>query len=326
MKNKYYLSWWNVENLFDVQDSNHRPGWLQSALNNELEGWNDEVLQQKINNLSSIIRGLNNGTGPDILGMCEVENKPVLQRLVDSLAPLNRNYGIVHHDTDDGRGIDVAFIYDSNKFSFSQQFSYTVLKRSATRDLFQANFVTQKGHDLIIIGNHWPARSGGLYESEPYRIIAAETLSYWMKRIMEIKGDDIPVICMGDFNDEPFNRSINEYALGSNSLTKVKYAQSPRMFNLMWPFHGSGIGTFYYNYFPFVFDQFMVSRELIKKTGKIKVSETSDKVFRVMIERPDIMISGGRYPNPRHFGRPSHSGFDPEGFSDHFPVSMMIEE
>lgn len=326
MKNTYYLTWWNVENLFDTQDSNDRPDWLQRALNHELEGWNDDVLQQKINNLSFIIQSLNNGAGPDIIGLCEVENKPVLERLVSSLAPLNRNYGIAHHDTNDGRGIDVAFIYDSDKFNFSQQFSYTVLKRYATRDLFQANFVTQKGHELIIIGNHWPARSGGIYESEPYRIIAAETLSYWMERIMEIKGDDIAVVSMGDFNDEPFNRSINEYALGSNSITKVKYAQSPRMFNLMWPFHGAGLGTFYYNYFPYVFDQFMVSKEMVQKTGIIKVTEVTKDQFSVMIERPDEMISGGRYPNPRRYGRPSQSGFDQGGYSDHFPVSMVIEE
>lgn len=326
MKNNYYLTWWNVENLFDTHDSNDRPEWLQSALNSELKGWTNDVLQQKINNLSLIIRQLNNGTGPDILGVCEVENKPVLERLVESLAPLNRNYKIVHHDTSDNRGIDVAFLYDANKFGFIQQFSYTVLKRSATRDLFQASFTTLKGHELIVIGNHWPARSAGVYESEPYRIIAAETLSYWMERIMEIKGNDISVVLMGDFNDEPFNRSITDYALGSNNITKVKYSRSPRLFNLMWPFLGQGLGTFYYDNFPFVFDQFMVSKEMIQTTGKPRVATNSDGSFKAYIECPDEMVTGGSYPTAKSFGRPSRSGFDPKGYSDHFPVSVVVEE
>ncbi|MFP4472138.1 MAG: endonuclease/exonuclease/phosphatase family protein [Bacteroidales bacterium] len=327
MKTHYYIAWWNVENLFDTFDSTQRPEWLQRALKRELKGWTADVLRQKIDNLGSIIRQMNNGKGPDILGVCEVENKPVLEKLVSSLDPLNRNYGIVHHDSTDQRGIDVAFIYDRDKFEFEMQFSYTVLKRTATRDLFQANFKTLKGYDLILIGNHWPARSAGVYESEPYRIIAAETLSYWMDRITEIKGKDIAVISMGDFNDEPLSRSVTDYALGSNSLTKVTYARSPRLFNLMWPFHGDGLGTFYYNNFPFVFDQFLVSKEMIQFTGRPKVARDQEGKFNIGIERFPEMITGGRYPTPKRFGRPAKkSSYDPKGYSDHFPISVVVEE
>ena len=327
MKNQYYISWWNVENLFDVFNSSQRPAWLQRKLNSELKNWNLPVLNQKIRNLASIISQMNNHTGPDILGLCEVENQVVLEKLKYALTPLGRNYGIVHHDTNDLRGIDVAFIYDRDKFVFQESFSHVILKRTATRDLFQANFLTPKNQDLILIGNHWPARSAGVLESEPYRIIAGETLSYWMERIIEIKGKNTAVLAMGDFNDEPFNRSVKDYALGTNSHNKVVYARSPRLFNLMWPFNGHGWGTYYYNNFPYVFDQFMASKEMIKSTGKIKIARGATPEYLTRIEMFPEMVNSGRYPTPIAHGRPSKmSSFNPAGFSDHYPVSVVVEE
>ena len=68
---------------------------------------------------------MNNDSGPDILGVCEVENKPVMDRLVTSLNSLNRNYKVAHHDCSDERGIDVAFIYDGDKFTFKRARSKT---------------------------------------------------------------------------------------------------------------------------------------------------------------------------------------------------------
>jgi len=327
MKKQYYIAWWNVENLFDVFDSAQRPDWLQRQLNSELQGWNEQVLNQKINNLASIIRQMNSNQGPDILGLCEVENLNVLEKLKQALLPLGRNYGIVHYDMDDQRGIDVAFIYDKDAFIAQEHFSHVILKRTATRDLFQVNFMSPKGKDLILVGNHWPARSAGILKSEPYRIIAGETLSYWMDRIIEEKGKDTAVLVMGDFNDEPFNRSIAEYALGSNSHNKVVYARSPRLFNLMWPSYGHGLGTYYWDNFPLVLDQFLVSKELIKSTGKIKIAKSPKHEYLVNIEMLPEMVNPGRYPSPISFGRPSKaSSFNQAGFSDHFPISVVVEE
>ncbi len=326
MKQKYQIAWWNVENLFDVQNSTERPDWLQRALNSELIGWDDNVLSKKINNLSSIIQKMNNKTGPDILGVCEVENLVVLKRLVESLAPTGRNYDIVHHDMSDERGIDIAFIYDTKKFDFEEYFSHVVLKRNATRDIFQANFKTKSGNPLILIGNHWPARISGELETEPYRSIAAETMSYWLERTIAIRGSDTAVLAMGDFNDEPFSRSVSEYGLSTNSPTKVVNSRAPRMFNLMWPFLGKGMGTFYYVNFPFLFDQFLASKGLLKSSSKIKIINESGN-YQVAIEIFDEMKSGGDYPSPVIFGRPAEkNSFNPNGFSDHYPISVMLEE
>lgn len=323
---KYYLSWWNVENLFDVEDSPERPDYLQSRLRSELKGWDEDVLDKKLNQLASVIVQLNGGLGPDILGVCELENKPVLEKLVAKCSSLNRNYQVAHHDTSDNRGIDIAFMYDEALFDFEGQFHYEVLKRSATRDLFQVNLRTREGNPLIVIGNHWPARSGGVYETEPYRILAAETLSYWLERIFEIRGDQIPVVVMGDFNDECFNRSLTDYALSTRSPVRTRNAKNPRLYNLMWPVNGSGTGTFYFNNFPNVLDQFLVTRGLLLNGSPIRLSEFSDGASVKVIKFPEL-VSGGQYPDPIRFGRPASSTYNPDtGYSDHYPVSLILAE
>lgn len=326
---EYHIAWWNLENLFDVKDSTQRPDWLKKTLKKELEGWDQTVLDKKISQLSKIISKMNDGNGPDILGVCEVENKPVMDRLVDILrSSLGLNYEVAHHDTSDERGIDVAFIYDTDKFKFERQFFHVILKRTGTRDLFQVNLKCtcprheNKPRDLILVGNHWPARSGGTLYTEPYRILAAETLSYWHKRILEEKGEDAAILFVGDFNDDPHSRSMTQYALSTNSEMKVTRTKSaPRPYNLMWPLLGKGLGTFYYDYFPYFFDQFLLSKGVVKSGTPFKVKPDSVKVERF----PEMMK--GVYKVPKQFGRPSTKEiYDEKGFSDHFPISLVLEE
>jgi endonuclease/exonuclease/phosphatase family metal-dependent hydrolase len=317
----YYVAFWNLENLFDVDGSPQRPEWLQRALARELAGWNGEVLDLKISQLARIIRQMNGGAGPDVLGVCEIENEHVLRLLIEALALTTRDYDVAHADTSDERGIDVAFLFDQAIFEKREQFSQVILARNATRDLFQVTLgIKASGRELIVIGNHWPARSEGQYESEPYRILAAETLSYWHERIMAIKGADMPVLAMGDFNDEPFNRSLVEYALSSFQPAKVLKARSPRFFNLMWPLLGQRRGTHYFDNFASLLDQFLASRPLLERTAPIRVDPES-----VRIEAFPEMVGRGDYPAPRRFGRPS-SGLDRTGFSDHFPISVVLQE
>ena len=322
----YYIAWWNVENLFDIQNSPVRSPELQSYLNSELNGWDSTVLETKITQLGKVIKYMNDSQGPDILGLCEVENEQVLALLVTELSSLGRNYQIAHWNSSDKRGIDVAVIYDANLFTAQNMFHFIVRKRSPTRDIFQVNLKTNSNRDLIIIGNHWPARSAGTYESEPYRIIAAETLSYWMGRIMEIKGPNTAIIAMGDFNDEPFSRSMTDYALSLNQKKKVENAQSPKLFNLGWPALAKGEGSFYYSYYAYCFDQILVSRGILKGAYGFDMltGSNGDYLFEI-VKYPD-MVSGGSYPKPNKFGRPSSSGYNPSGYSDHYPVAFRLRE
>ena len=133
----YYIAFWNVENLFDVDRSPERPEWMQRALARELAGWDAEVLALKIGQLAHIIRQMNGGAGPDVLGVCEIENERVLHQLIAALDLPGRDYDVAHADTADERGIDVAFLFDRAIFEKREQFSQVILKRNATRDLFQ---------------------------------------------------------------------------------------------------------------------------------------------------------------------------------------------
>lgn len=317
--NEYYVAFWNLENLFDVLDSPRRLEKLQRVLAGELTGWTTSVLDRKIHQLASIISQMNQGKGPDLLGVCEVENKFVLEKLVSALAPLNRNYAIAHHDTSDNRGIDVAFIYDPALLTAEQQFSHFIVKRSATRDLFQVNFKTGADRLLVAIGNHWPSRMGGQYESEPFRIIAGETLSYFHQRIREIYGDDTAVIAMGDFNDESFNRSLVQHALSEKTRAKVSRSNSPKFLNMMWPLLGQGLGTHYYENRPNMLDQFLVSKGLVTGSSGIRVVADSADIIRF----PE-MVKSGAYPAPKPFGRKDYVNRD--GFSDHYPIALRLRE
>ncbi len=323
MKN-YFIAWWNLENLFDLENSPNRSDKLKRTLGNELKNWTAPVLDQKVNNLASIIRQMNNGLGPDLLGVCEVENKQVLELLLSSLALPARKYKIIHQDMKDERGIDIAFMYDDKLFSPDKKpnvFSLEIMKRHATRDMLQVNFKTRKSNQsFIVIGNHWPSRSGGQYESEPYRMMAGETLSYWMKRIQDLRGEDVAVLVMGDFNDEPFSRSLTDYALSVNGEQKVVRGNNPYLFNLMYPAVASNLGTIVFDGTPSVIDQFMVSKGLLSSNGKFSVDKSTVKIEVY----PGMQNKNGE---PVRYGRPSQKpSFNPKGFSDHLPVSVVISE
>ena len=317
----HYISWWNLENLFDEKDAptTRRPEDLARKIKADLKHWTPEVLAKKIENLAHVISQINGGQGPDILGVCEIENAHVLSRLVESL-DTDRNYGLIHHNMGDKRGIDVAFIYDKDKYEFKDQefFFHTVIKRYPTREIVQATLISKaSGNELILIGNHWPSRSGGQFESEPYRIITGETLSYFIERIQEIKGDDSAIIVMGDFNDEPYNRSLTDYALSVMDRDKVVYGRNPYLYNLMWPLLGERKASYVFGGMPMMIDQLMVSKGIAKKSGKYHLDEKD-----VMLEIFDGMVSG-RYDTPVRFEQEKPNL---RGFSDHLPISFILGE
>lgn len=317
MLDTLFIAFWNLENLFDVESA-QRPAKLRKLIAKDLVGWNDALLDAKLNQLSRVIRALDDGRGPDILGVCEVENAAVLHKLAARIAQDGgRRYEVAHADASDNRGIDVAFLYDPTKATTSpdQMFQHWIVKRYATRELFQVNFKVN-GKVVALVGNHWPSRTAGQYESEPYRMIAGETLSYWVEKIQEVHGAEVPIIVMGDFNDEPFNRSICEYALGVNDPRLVTAGRNPYLLNLMWPFLAEGAGSHVFDGRWNMLDQIMVSRGIVSgKSGWTVLG-------RARIEALSMMAHPKKL-GPRRFGvRPNER--DQDGFSDHLPVSVTL--
>lgn len=317
MANTLFLAFWNVENLFDIETAD-RSDKLRRSIGKDLAGWDQAGLDAKLHQLSIVIRSMNEGNGPDIIGVCEVENRGVLTKLTAKIAADGgRAYEIAHADTSDNRGIDVAFLYDGAVASTSdeEKFQHWVVKRYATRELFQVNF-TIDGKALVLIGNHWPSRTAGQYESEPYRMTAGETLSYWVERIREKLGEEVGIVAMGDFNDEPFNRSLTEYALSTSDRQRVTNGRNPYLLNLMWPILGEGLGTHLFDGRWNLLDQILVSKGVV--TGKCGWRVEG----RAKIEGTEIMSEGTK-GSPRRFGiKPTER--DANGFSDHFPVSVLL--
>ncbi len=367
---EHFIAWWNLENLFDVENSSERPLERKEILAKELEGWDEEVLRTKLTQLSRIIFTMNNNAGPDVLGICEVENGPVVDKLLKVLTnTLNRKYDVIHNDADEKRGIEVAFIYDKTKFTSDKEqvLSHSILRKGFTRNILQITLKSvSTNNELILIGNHWPARTIGELESEPSRIIAGEALNYFHKSVLKEKREyDPAMLVMGDFNDQPFNRSLTDYALSTNSISKMADSENeePYLYNLMWPLLAQGLASFYHknyekNYnldptyhptgrrpkecypesryhrppeiFPNMLDQFMVSRGILFDK-KFNVKQTSVSIIKdtEMIEnciKPDAANIQINYRSPSKYGRKSNESLNPNGFSDHFPISLIIED
>jgi predicted extracellular nuclease len=320
----YYIAWWNLENLFDEENSPRRTEKLQRTIGHDLAGWTPARRDRKIAQLASVIAQMNGGAGPDLLGVCEVENRFVLDLLVTTLnTPLPaRNYDIVHADTEDARGIDVAFIYDPSLLTAppAEVFFHVVMRRNATRELVQVNFQTHKNRTWTVFGNHWPSRSGGQFESAGYRDIAGETLSYFHERALEVHGGDTPAFAMGDFNDEPFDTSLVIHALSTRQRQRVVDADNPLFWNLSWKVIGDPTdGSFYYNNEPNLLDQFLVNKNMAKQDSPIRAKAETVEILRF----PGTLT--GKYRRPKPFGGMGKP-VDEDGFSDHFPIGMQVTE
>lgn len=337
----HFIAFWNLENLFAPEGFADREPWIAHRMAADLSGWTQALFDIKIDQLVSILRQMNGGQGPDILGVCEVENAFVLQQLTTKLNWQfnNRNYTVVHADaTRDHRGIDTAFVFDSARYAVDPEtiFSHFVMRRTGTRDITQVTFTTQQGNDLIALCNHWPSRSGGSYESRGYRMTAGETLSYWHERICEERGNDIPIIAMGDFNDDPFDESLQLYARATRERGDVERAQTAvRFYNLAWRYlsqwgqdHNGNAklvhGTLYFKGNGNVFDQLLVSKGLLIHNSPITVIEYTARV-ELFPEMVDHRVAQG----PVRYGLSkgdAAKNVNTAGFSDHFPVSVVLQE
>ena len=141
---EYSIAFWNLENLFGPENHPHRIDWVKKDIGSSLEGWTPTLYQTKLDQLAKVIIQINHGIGPDILGVCEVEDEHVLNNLVSTIAPHfpNRDYGTIYASEDlSFRGIDTAFIYDKSKFSVDESliFNHFVMRRTGNSRHFAGN-------------------------------------------------------------------------------------------------------------------------------------------------------------------------------------------
>jgi endonuclease/exonuclease/phosphatase family metal-dependent hydrolase len=348
------VAFWNVQNLFDT---------AATPIAADLEftpaqGWTEEVLAAKVANLAKVITRMHDGAGPDLLGLCEVENKAVVERL---LAAIGRSdYRLAHVESPDIRGIDCALIYSTRVFNDPPPqdiVGHLVHFRYPTRDIFQVRLTLKAtGTELNVLVNHWPSRSLGQYETEPNRITVAERCGQLVDDLLKFDRSSwatIPdseaglaqlnarwnrnVLLMGDFNDDPFNRSLTDYLRAAKDLDGVEEVFKPgsgrktptqksylereaTLFNLSWPILATpDAGTIYGSASDSantmnVFDQFIASRGLVFGAAGLKLRAGSLQIFR-----PAEMTTGAKM-RPKEFDRRTK-----KGYSDHFPVQLLVD-
>jgi predicted extracellular nuclease len=311
-----YIAHWNLQNLFDTVDDPKKDD--EEFLPNSKMNWTEDRLDKKMYNLARVIRSMNNDAGPDLLGVCEVENQGLLDTLINRYLP-DLNYKTAYIESPDNRGIDNGLIYKSNEFTVLNLQADTVHLADGwpTRLIFGVNLLMNNKEKITVFVNHWPSRSGGQEKSEPNRIQAAKTLRNDVNSIFKSE-PDAKIFIIGDFNDDPVNVSIletlNAHPLKCDSLN-IDYEIDPNeeLFNLSYYSFEKGEGSFKYKDTWNLLDQIIVSGSLITGNEINYICNTFE------VYKPEFMVTkSGVYegtPFPTYGGR-KYLG----GYSDHFPV------
>jgi len=310
------LAFYNLENLFDTED--HPQTDDQDFLPDGRYQWTSEKLDIKIANLAKVISQLGEG-GPQILGVAEVENREVLQQLARHPLISQKNYQIVHEESPDTRGIDVGLLYDPDYLSIDAYQALTIEKKGdpyfRTRDILMASGKVN-GQELHIFVNHWPSRREGQEASEPNRLAAAKELKSQIDLLID-KNPDAGIIVMGDFNDNPTNKSLAGILDAEASISNLEEDQ---LFNPMAGiFDPSSMGSLTYQGQWDLFDQILLSEDLIDGEHALSYLPNSVKVFNEELVR--VPNRQTRFVPRRAIFR---GEFQDNGFSDHFPVYIKL--
>ncbi|MBW8324502.1 MAG: endonuclease [Prolixibacteraceae bacterium] len=315
LRNEYTFMFYNVENFFDCEDDS-----LTDDNEFTPEGerrWNRNRLYDKADRLSKVVLAAGKWNPPIFVGLCEVENLSVLELLTRQTSLKNYSYKIVHKDSPDERGIDVAFIYRSDLF---RPFDYQAInltdpadKTFKTRDMLRVSGVLKDCDTLHLFINHWPSRYGGIMETMKYRRMAAETLKKEIKELLA-KYPGAKVICTGDFNDTPKDESLYG-VLGAKKTDNP--AESGELINLSYNWMSEEIQTLKNQYSWQVFDQWIVSDYFV--TGSNGVQFLGAEIFKAaFLLEPDSKFRGVK---PKR----TYNGFKhQEGFSDHLPILLRV--
>lgn len=313
------VAFYNLENLFDTK--NDTLIFDDDRTPEGKDKWTQKRFHKKIENLSKVLSEIGSdlsNTSPDIIGVCEVENKQVLLDLINHPNLKEKNYGIVHFDSPDERGIDVGLLYKKSVFVPLNFDSRRLLlfddkdERNYTRDQLVVEGVLDDER-LFFIVNHWPSRSGGELRSRPYRLAAAKLNKRIIDSIRRMDSD-AKIIGMGDFNDDPVDPSFKKI-LGVKG--KRKQLDSMDLFGPMEKLFKKGFGSLAYRDRWNLFDQIYMTANL---TGN---SNDSFNYWKTGIYTPSYLMD----PKGKYKGYPLRSyagGSYIGGYSDHFPVYIHL--
>lgn len=311
----FSVAFYNVENLFDtIDDVNIND---ESYLPDSKVAWTSERYNHKLDNLSKVMKSIDTIGYPALFGLCEVENIDVVIDLINHSNLRNAGYKIIHKNSPDERGIDVALLYKPDIYNpvYTRYIvpEFDLESEDKTRDILYSKGVINKNDTVHIFINHWVSRWGGQEKTEPFRIQIASTI----KGITDSIFNQQPlanVIITGDLNDNPSDTSILKVLKAiqpsDKSIDKSLYNLSLKEFK-------NGIGSLYYRSWD-MFDQFIVSTSMVTGKNGLKISTPDQIVFKrdwMLYQPKEGPARPSRTSAGRYFG----------GYSDHLPIMIRIE-
>lgn len=334
------VAFYNLENLFDtINQANNDEEWLPKGAQN----WTSAKYKQKLHNMARVISEIgtseNPNNSPTLIGGSEIENRGVLEDLVKEPALINKDYGIVHFDSPDKRGIDVALLYQKKHFKPTSYKNIPLYiyrdaepekekdkaekdeagddkpvvvasdKRVYTRDQLLVTGLLD-GEEINVIVNHWPSRSGGEKKSSPFREAAGRLNRKIIDSLFRVN-PNAKVITMGDLNDGTYNKSV-KVELGAK--LKKSEVKEGGIYNPFEQMAKEGNATLFYRDAGDIFDQIMVSEPLIR------TDYSSFRYWKAGIfNKPYLIQTTGQYK-----GYPLRHQANEVGYSDHFPVYIYL--
>ncbi len=317
-KTEVRIAFYNVENLFDTDDDPYRRD--EEFLPTSDKQWDDTRYQDKVAKLARVIAALNY---PELLGLAEVENEAVLRRLVEHPELADAGYDLVHYDSPDVRGIDVALLYRTAFFTPESSQAIPVAFEGdnyQSRDILQVSGTLGKDakhNTLHVLVNHWPSRRGEWPRASP---AAGRRPASPGQAVDELLQTDqlANVVLMGDFNDEPTNVSITDELRATASLKKKDPFQ---LYNTVAALDEQGRGTYNFRGNWDMLDQIILSQGLVEDARN-----TEDYHYRpesAEIFTPEWLLQAdGKYQGypDRTYAGNTYLG----GYSDHLPVFIEL--
>ncbi|AZI55815.1 endonuclease [Epilithonimonas vandammei] len=286
-----------------------------------------KIYKQKLENEAKVISEMGRaytGTAPVVVGLIEVENRQVVEDLVKEPALAKYDYGVVHYNSYDYRGIDVAFIYQKRRFTPSKSWKKEVKvfgdngNREYTRDiLVLTGFLDNEKVAFFL--NHWPSRRGGEAASLPKRNAAAAILKKEMDSVRSLD-PSTKLFAMGDFNDDPISPSLKNYLKAVGNPKDLN--EENHYLNLMYPLYKKGVASLAYQDAPNLFDQIIVSSNLYSPNNELRKDYS---VFKAEVFAPAYLVNKeGNYKGYpfRSWNGDQFTG----GYSDHFPAFVVLQK
>lgn len=306
---------YNVENLFDTLDN---PTTADDEFTPKGERkWNSYRYREKLKKLWKALAATTLAEFPDVIGLYEVENRNVVNDLITKTPLWRGHYSIFHRESLDRRGIDVAIIYRPATFQVLDTAAVRINFNGAdstyhTRDILYMKGVVKKSNDTLhIFANHWPSRYGGYAATENLRCRAASVLRAQVDSIFAIE-PDARILCIGDFNDNPDNMSVNEFLKARTDFDSVKAGELYNVAHYLW--YKKNLWSYWYQGRGDFLDQVIASGTLLGDKGLHfgldDVEPLQDKFLR--------NDGSGIY---RTYQGPIYKG----GFSDHLPVVVRMK-